>query len=458
MILSRFRPDWRLVSISTLISLGLVAGLTACNSTKSSSHNVASVSSLAKTPTQDIQLFASKPLAGWQLIVSDTESQVPLVGDSVIVPKLAQSRAPNSQVSANLINKDGTKDAVNLKWKDAWGAVISIEGGAPINVAAYAPSGVLSFDINVKELSQAGLAFKLTCGKDCERKLPYLFPGRALQGKGWQHLVFSLSCFIRADDDLSGVTRPFVLESGATGELSIANIRYEMTGTPNTTCPDFKTASVTPDMLNEAWSISWWLPRHEQKLRQIKENSKVDLVFIGDSITHGWEKDGFNIWQKFYAKRDPLDLGFSGDRTENVLWRLQHGEVDGIHPKAAVLMFGTNNTGHRLEDPNTTALGIKRNIDELQKRLPDTKILLLAIFPRDEQPDAQMRQINDQVNKIISGYADNKKIFFLDINKNFLDDKGILHKEIMPDLLHPNEKGYEIWAKAMEPTLVTLLK
>jgi lysophospholipase L1-like esterase len=210
-------------------------------------------------------------------------------------------------------------------------------------------------------------------------------------------------------------------------------------------------------MLNEAWSISWWLPRHEQKLQQIKDNPKVDLVFIGDSITHGWEKEGFNVWQKYYAKRNPLDLGFSGDRTENVLWRLQHGEVDGIHPKVAVLMFGTNNTGHRLEDPTTTAIGIKRNIEELQRRLPDTKILLLAIFPRDEQPDAQMRQINNRVNQIIAGYADNQKIFFLDINKHFLDDKGVLHKEIMPDLLHPNEKGYEIWADAMEPTLKRLM-
>jgi len=447
-----FNSRWRsntLFLVSTFLSLGLVAGPAVCNPATPTAPQAISA--------QDIPLFVGQPLAGWQVIVSDAESQVPLVGDSVTVPRVAGSRAPSSQVNASLINKDGNKDAINFKWKDAWGAILSLEGGLPINLTGYVARGVLSFDINVKELSQAGLAFKVTCGKDCERKVPYLFPGRELQGKGWQHLVFSLSCFVREDDDLRGITRPFLLETGAVGELSIANIRYEMVGTPNTRCPDFKTVSVTPDMLNESWSLNWWLPRHEQKLRQIKENSKVDLVFIGDSITHGWEKDGFNVWQKYYAKRNPLDLGFSGDRTENVLWRLQHGEVDGIHPKVAVLMFGTNNTGHRLEDPNTTAMGIKRNIDELQQRLPDTKILLLAIFPRDEQPDAQMRQINNRVNQIIAGYADNKKIFFLDINKHFLDDKGVLHKEIMPDLLHPNEKGYEIWANAMEPTLKRLL-
>ena len=121
-------------------------------------------------------------------------------------------------------------------------------------------------------------------------------------------------------------------------------------------------------------------------------------------------------------------------------------------------MFGTNNTGHRQEDPKTTAAGIKRNIDELQQRLPNTKILLLAIFPRDEKPDGQLRQINENINSIISTFADNKNVFFLDINKSFLDANGILSKNIMPDLLHPNEQGYEIWAKAMQPTLTKLLK
>jgi len=131
--------------------------------------------------------------------------------------------------------------------------------------------------------------------------------------------------------------------------------------------------------------------------------------------------------------------------------------VDGIAPKVAVLMFGTNNTGHRQEDPKTTAIGIKRNIDELQKRLPDTKILLLAIFPRGETPDDPLRRLNAQVNGIIAGYADQQKIFFLDINQAFLQADGTLSKDIMPDLLHPNEKGYDIWAKAMAPALDKLL-
>ena len=194
------------------------------------------------------------------------------------------------------------------------------------------------------------------------------------------------------------------------------------------------------------------------KAGRSKSQKDAQVIFIGDSITQGWEKDGFNVWNHNYAKYNAVALGFGGDRTENVLWRLQQGEVDGLNPKVAVLMFGTNNTGHRQENPKTTAAGIKRNLEELQQRLPNTKILLLAVFPRDEKPDGELRQINNGVNAIISGFADNKKIFFLDINKSFLDANGVLPKTIMPDLLHPNEQGYEIWAKAMEPTLNRLLK
>jgi beta-glucosidase len=132
--------------------------------------------------------------------------------------------------------------------------------------------------------------------------------------------------------------------------------------------------------------------------------------------------------------------------------------VDGLAPKVAVLMFGTNNTGHRQEDPKTTAAGIKRNIEELQKRLPDTKILLLAIFPRGEKPDDKLRQINDKINTIIAGFADNQKVFFANLNQAFLQPDGTLSRDIMPDLLHPNEKGYEIWAKAMAPNWPSCLR
>ena len=162
-------------------------------------------------------------------------------------------------------------------------------------------------------------------------------------------------------------------------------------------------------------------------------------------------------WEQYYAKRHALNIGFSGDRTEQVIWRLQHGEVDGIAPKLAVIMIGTNNTGHRQDKPEHIALGIKAILGELAQRLPETKCLVLAIFPRGPDANDPLRKINDATNEIIKGYADGKRVFFLDINEKFLDQDGTLPKSIMPDLLHPNEKGYEMWADAMEPTIEKLM-
>jgi beta-glucosidase len=211
----------------------------------------------------------------------------------------------------------------------------------------------------------------------------------------------------------------------------------------------------------ESWSIEWWMPRHEKKLQELQQlvaaGHSPELVFIGDSITEGWEKSGREVWQRNYAQYHPLNLGYGGDRTENVLWRLQNGEIDGIAPKAVVLMIGTNNTGHRGEDPQTIAAGIKRLIDEIQQRLPASKVLLLAVFPRDEKPDGNARQINERVNALIARYADGRKVFFLNINAALTQPDGTLSKDVMPDLLHPNEKGYEIWRREMAPLLNKLL-
>jgi len=120
-------------------------------------------------------------------------------------------------------------------------------------------------------------------------------------------------------------------------------------------------------------------------------------------------------------------------------------------------MIGTNNTGDRQDEPKATAAGVKRIIDELRSRLPRTKILLMAIFPREEQPTGFLRRINERVNEIIPGFADDRNVFFLDINAALINPDGSLSKAVMPDLLHPKAKGYEIWAQSMEPALVKLL-
>ncbi|MBP1207655.1 lysophospholipase L1-like esterase [Duganella sp. 1411] len=405
----------------------------------------------------DISVFNSRVLDPWQVAVADSESQKTLDGASAVIAPA--NKAPNGSVSVSRSGMKKADDALTLQWKDTWYASLRIDAaGQPADLRPYIAKGVLALDVNVKELSNGGIGFKVGCGEGCERAVPYVLPGRAAAGKGWRHLVFAMSCFVRDGADFSKVARPFALDGTGTGEVAVANVKILKAGKPNVGCPDYRTASVTPEKLNESWSISWWTPRHEKKLEEAKAlGKKSQIVFIGDSITEGWEKSGAPVWERYYKPMDGLALGFGGDRTENVLWRLLHGEVDGLAPKVAVLMFGTNNTGHRQEDPNTTAAGIKRNIDELRRRLPDTKILLLAIFPRGEKPDDTLRRINDKVNAIIAGYADNRHVFFADINQQFLAADGTLSTDIMPDLLHPNEKGYEIWAKALAPELEKLM-
>lgn len=201
----------------------------------------------------------------------------------------------------------------------------------------------------------------------------------------------------------------------------------------------------------------WWLPRHEEKLAEKDAMERVDLVFLGDSITQAWEKEGADVWQTFYQPRHALNLGFNGDKTENVLWRLAHGEVDNIQPKLLVLLIGTNNAGHRMDKAEDTALGVKQILSVLAEKLPQTKILLLAIFPRSAKPTQKLRMLNEQVNQIIRTYADDEKVFFRDINQVFLDEKGRLTSNIMSDFLHPNASQYQIFAEAIEPYIVELM-
>jgi lysophospholipase L1-like esterase len=211
-------------------------------------------------------------------------------------------------------------------------------------------------------------------------------------------------------------------------------------------------ATTPADRLNE----TWWAQRHEAKLALVKQE-QFNLIFIGDSITHGFESGGEAVWAKYYAPRKALNLGFSGDRTEHVLWRLEHGEVDGQKPKLIVMMIGTNNTGHREDKPQDIAAGVKAILDELKVKAPSAKVLLLAIFPRSAHTTDAPRVNNEQANALIAKFADNQRVFFLNINNKLLEKDGTLSNSIMPDLLHPNANGYEIWAKAIEPSVAKLL-
>lgn len=195
---------------------------------------------------------------------------------------------------------------------------------------------------------------------------------------------------------------------------------------------------------------------HEPFLKRGKEGP-IGVLFIGDSITAGWLSAGKEIWKKYYGAYNPANFGVGGDRTQGVLWRIEHGELDGISPKVVVLLIGVNNGG----DP-AVVRGVRKVVEEIRAKLPDSKILLLGIFPRGNDPanppwNAKSRTFTAQVNKELSTIADGKNVRFLDIGDKFLDAQGFISKDIMPDGLHPGPAGYQIWADAMQPLLTEML-
>src|SRR5262245_19857800 len=194
------------------------------------------------------------------------------------------------------------------------------------------------------------------------------------------------------------------------------------------------------------------IPRHKQFLT-IVAKGEADVIFIGDSITQGWEGAGKKAWADNFAPLKAVNLGIGGDQTGHVLWRITEGkELEPIKPKLAVMMIGTNNTG--AHSPEQIAGGIKAIVEELRKQEPQMKILLLGVFPRcgggvakEENicPADKLQPKIKAINAIISKLDDGKSVFYKDIGENFLNKDGGLDRKIMPDFLHLSTEGYEIW-------------
>lgn len=405
------------------------------------------VEGVDKGSTGDINFYVGRTLEPWEVFVKTPESSQRLSGPFADLGN-ASVRTSDMQVQ---------EDALTFTWGGSWMSILGIEGGRGYDLSSqYKEGGVISFNFNSIDMAKGDLKVQMACGEGCTREVDITTIARDLEGKGWQSLTVPLACFAHEGDDFTHITAPFNLFAGGKGQVAVANIRILRAGTQTVPCVLPKDASVTPEPLNASWAIDWWMPRHKEKLARIQQGN-VDLLMIGDSITHGWEDAGKDVWAKYYAHRNAVDLGYGGDRTENVLWRLQHGEVDGINPKVAVVMIGTNNAGHRHEPSHYTTKGVAAVVAELQKRLPETKILLLGIFPRGETSEDPLRVLNTKTNTLLAKMADGEKVVYLNINKTFLDENGVLPKDIMPDLLHPNQKGYALWAKAMEPTLKKML-
>jgi lysophospholipase L1-like esterase len=219
-------------------------------------------------------------------------------------------------------------------------------------------------------------------------------------------------------------------------------------------------ATLLPLTQDRDWPIYDWAKRHAQVTAYLREH-KSSLVFLGDSITqmfggepHDRRQPGTNVWDKYYGKRNAGNLGFGYDFVENTLWRLKNGELDGAKAKVVVIHIGTNNAGKDSVEDIVT--GIRAICTEVNRSQPQAKILLMGIMPRGQKPSAIRTKLED-INKQLTTLDGKNSITFLDIGAKFLEPDGSITREVMYDFLHPAEKGYEIWASAIEPTLSKLL-
>ncbi|MDO4627966.1 MAG: GDSL-type esterase/lipase family protein [Planctomycetia bacterium] len=202
---------------------------------------------------------------------------------------------------------------------------------------------------------------------------------------------------------------------------------------------------------------AWWKARHEANCARIAQGN-VDFLLIGDSITHGWDGAGKEIQAFFYGDRNYVNMGFGGDQTQHVLWRLNDAPMDKIQPKAAMLLIGINSLWGDWENcSENVALGIQACVDKLQALYPDIKILVLDIFvvlepesacrPRAAAASAKMREL----------LRDYKNVQFMDINDLWLNEKSEIPRELMGDLVHPSREGYILWGNRVEPVIAEML-
>lgn len=197
--------------------------------------------------------------------------------------------------------------------------------------------------------------------------------------------------------------------------------------------------------------LEWFERVRSNFERARKQPAGINIVFDGDSITDGWQGRGKETWAANYGKLGAFDFGISGDRTENVLWRLEQGQMDGLDPKLVALMIGTNNL--YTNTPSQIAEGITLIVQDYRKRCPNAVILLQAVFPRGQSATDPARAKIRAINEIIAKLGDNKAVIYTDFGDRFLNADGSMNAELIPDFLHPSPKGYEIWANALQPVI-----
>jgi lysophospholipase L1-like esterase len=199
-------------------------------------------------------------------------------------------------------------------------------------------------------------------------------------------------------------------------------------------------------------TAKWW-KRRFVRYNKIAAAGNVDLIFLGDSITQNWERNGRKVWNEYYAKRNGANFGINSDRTQHVLYRVENGNFDRVSAKLIVLMIGTNNTN----PPRETADGVIAIVQRLRQKVPKSKVLMLGIFPRGSTADDRNRAANDAANAIFKTVADGNMIHYMDIGHVFTNEDGTISKKVMRDYVHLSPHGYRLWAQAIEDKVARLM-
>ncbi len=217
-------------------------------------------------------------------------------------------------------------------------------------------------------------------------------------------------------------------------------------------------ATPAPRTVDYDWmSVATWKEKHAADVA-IALKGGVDLLFVGDSITEGWEWADGEHWKKHFAPLGAANFGIGGDTTQNVLWRLDHGAVGALQPKVVVLLIGTNNLGRENATAAEAARGIEAVVTKLRGAFPEAKILLHGIFPCDYSPKAEVRGRVAGVNALLRKLdGRDGKVVFRDIGAAFLEPDGSITKEVSPDGLHLSPEGYRRWAGQITPLVREML-
>lgn len=329
----------------------------------------------------------------------------------------------DEQLAAALVASDefyAHAGGTNTAWTTA--AYQAVLGRAPSASDIQWATGLLAFGV-----SRATLAGDLAYSAEHER----------------QTVISEYTHYLRAAPDDTDLN--YWATQLTTGQQTAESLSTELTGTNayyqlQTGVPQ----SVVPvPFESPAWAAL------NAQIENNAAHSNPGVVFLGDSITQLWDLEGATVWQQNYAGLDALNAGVSGDRTQNLLWRIENGDLNGISPQVAVVMIGINNIMLG-DDAQSVAEGITAVVDELHTRLPNTSILLLGILPAQPPVAINVMPIIKDINQTISTLANGQSIFYLDMGPSFTNSDGSIDSALyQPMLLHLNAAGYEVWAEAM---------